>query len=347
MDIEEIKHALKTYSGKPLTFMEVCGTHTAAISENGIPSLLSDRIHLVSGPGCPVCVTVTEYIDKLCALSLEPHTCVVTFGDMIRVPGSTFSLAEMKAKGGCVRMVYSPLEILPLAEAKKATRFVFAAVGFETTTPVYAVLIEEAIRRSLTNIQLLTALKTMPPVIETLCQSNHAIDGFIAPGHVAVITGEAPFQELAARYRLPFVISGFTGEELLGTIYALTRLAGKGICKNLYPCAVQSGGNIKAQHLVQKYFEPCDAAWRGLGRIKNSGMALKASYAAFDAGSKTLLQDTAAKNGCACASVIAGLKKPFECKLFGKVCTPEYPQGACMVSGEGSCHNYYINNRND
>lgn len=347
MDIEQIKGFLKSYNGRPLTFMEVCGTHTASISENGIPDMLSDRIHLVSGPGCPVCVSVTDYIDKLCALSLADHTCVVTFGDLLRVPGSHGALADHKAQGGQVRMVYSPLELLALAGQNPDTRFVFAAVGFETTTPVYAVLMEELIRRKLTNVQLLTALKTMPPVIEKLCKAQNGIDGFIAPGHVAVITGELPFKQLAQTFQLPFVISGFSGEELLCSIYALTRLAGKGVCKNLYPAAVHPHGNEKARALVNQYFEPCGAAWRSLGYIEASGMALRPAYAAYDAGSRSLLQDAAAQNGCICASVIAGLKKPTACKLFGAACTPAHPQGACMVSGEGSCHNYYINHRND
>lgn len=347
MDIEEVKSYLKNYSGKKLTLMEVCGTHTASISENGIPSLLSEKIHLVSGPGCPVCVTVTDYIDRLCELSKEADTCVVTFGDMIRVPGSKGSLANAKAAGGNVKMVYSPLDTMRLAKENPAVNFVFAAVGFETTTPVYAVLMDEIIKKDIKNIRLLTALKTMPPVIEKLCNERNAVDGFIAPGHVAVITGEKPFAQLAEKYRLPFVISGFEGEELLCTIYALAHLQGKGICKNLYKRAVSPDGNRQAEELVEKYFEPCNAAWRGLGEIENSGMALKSEFGVYDAGSRNLLKDAASDNGCRCAEVIAGLKKPGQCPLFGKGCTPENPQGACMVSSEGSCHNYFINNRND
>lgn len=347
MDIEEVKSYLKNYSGKELTFMEVCGTHTASISENGIPSLLSDKIHLVSGPGCPVCVTVTDYIDRLCELSTEKDTCVVTFGDMIRVPGSKGSLADAKAAGGNVKIVYSPLDTLRLAKENPSVNFVFAAVGFETTTPVYAVLMDEIIKNNIKNIKLLTALKTMPPVIEKLCNERNSIDGFIAPGHVAVITGEKPFARLAEKFGLPFVISGFEGKELLCTIYALAHLQGKGVCKNLYKRAVSPDGNHQAAELVEKYFEPCNAAWRGLGEIANSGMALKKEFSIYDAGSRDLLHDAASANGCSCAEVIAGLKKPWQCPLFGKGCTPENPQGACMVSSEGSCHNYFINNRND
>lgn len=347
MDIEEVKSYLKNYSGEELTFMEVCGTHTASISENGIPSLLSDKIHLVSGPGCPVCVTVTDYIDRLCELSNEADTCVVTFGDMIRVPGSNGSLADAKAAGGNVKMVYSPLDTLRLAKESPSVNFVFAAVGFETTTPVYAVLIDEIIKNNISNIRLLTALKTMPPVIEKLCNERNSISGFIAPGHVAVITGETPFARLAEKYKIPFVISGFEGEELLCTIYALVHLHGKGVCKNLYKRAVSPKGNPMASKLVNKYFEPCSAAWRGLGEIEGSGMALKNEFSIYDAGSRELLHDAASAGGCRCAEVISGLAKPRQCPLFGKGCTPENPQGACMVSSEGSCHNYFINNRND
>jgi len=346
-ELSRIISELKNYDGAPLTFMEVCGTHTASISENGIPSILSDKISLVSGPGCPVCVTVAEYIDVLVDYSKKDNTVVVSFGDMLRVPGSNGSLKDAMASGGSVKMVYSPLELLDMAEKEQNITFVFAAVGFETTAPVYAVLIEEAIKRGLTNIKLLTALKTMPKAIEFLCESDSDIDGFLAPGHVAVITGIADFKRLAEKYNLPFVVSGFEGKELIASIYALTKLAEQGTVKNLYKRAVNNNGNEAAQRSVNKYFEPCDAVWRGIGLLKGSGMALKAEYSAFDAGSREIVNDSKIHPACCCSDVIIGKKSPLKCPLFGRVCTPENPQGACMVSTEGSCYSYYINDRRD
>lgn len=345
MNITDITEFLSNYDGEELSFMEVCGTHTAAISENGIPSILSKKIKLISGPGCPVCVTVADYIDRLCTLALEDNTCVVTFGDLIRVPGSSSALQETKSKGGRIRMVYSPFEIIDLAEKDTDTTYVFAAVGFETTTPIYAVLLEKIIEEDIKNIRLLTALKTMPAAIDTLCQMGGRIDGFIAPGHVSVITGANEFKSLAEKYNLPFVVSGFKGEELLASIYALVKLKGQGKVLNLYKSAVTDTGNDKAKTLVNKYFEPCDAVWRGIGKIKNSGMALKKEYAVYDAGSRELIHDNVKNKKCRCGEVITGFSSPCDCPLFAKACTPENPQGACMVSNEGSCFHYYINNR--
>ena len=345
MDIKEITKFLKEYDGEPLAFMEVCGTHTASISENGIPSLLSNKIRLISGPGCPVCVTVAGYIDALCRLALIDNTCVVTFGDLIRVPGSSSSLQEAKSRGGRIKMVYSPFEIIDLAKSDKGTTFVFAAVGFETTTPIYAVLLDRIIQEGITNIRFLTALKTMPAAIDALCQMGNKVDGFIAPGHVSVITGADIFTPLAKKYSLPFVVSGFKGEELLASIYALVKLKNQGKVLNLYKSAVTEKGNITAQKLVNKYFEPCNAAWRGIGEIANSGMAIRNEYAMYDAGSRAITQDSKKNKACRCGEVITGFASPTECPLFAKACTPENPQGACMVSNEGSCFHYYINNR--
>lgn len=342
MDIKDITKFLKEYDGEPLAFMEVCGTHTASISENGIPSLLSSKIRLISGPGCPVCVTVAGYIDALCRLALIDNTCVVTFGDLIRVPGSSSSLQEAKSKGGRIKMVYSPFEIIDLAKSDKSTTFVFAAVGFETTTPIYAVLLDRIIQEGITNIRFLTALKTMPAAIDALCQMGNKVDGFIAPGHVSVITGADIFTPLAKKYSLPFVVSGFKGEELLASIYALVKLKNQGKVLNLYKSAVTKKGNITAQELVNKYFEPCNAAWRGIGEIANSGMAIRNEYAIYDAGSRSITQDSKKNKACRCGEVITGFASPTECPLFAKACTPENPQGACMVSNEGSCFHYYI-----
>ncbi len=345
MDINSVIEYLKNYDGEELSFMEVCGTHTASISENGIPSLLSDKIKLISGPGCPVCVTPSSYIDRLCELALEQNTCVVTFGDLIRVPSATTSLAQVKSENGRVQMVYSPFEIIELAKNEPETEFIFACVGFETTTPIYALLLEKIIEQKITNIKFLTALKTMPNAIDMLCQADGRIDGFIAPGNVSVITGANEFEQLAKKYSLPFVVSGFKGEELLAAIYALVKLKNQGRVFNLYKYAVSDDGNQKAKELVNRYFESSDAYWRGLGRIDGSAMVLRDEYSQYDAGSKALIEDKQKNNACRCGEVITGKITPCSCPLFGKICTPQNPQGACMVSNEGSCFNYFINNR--
>ncbi|MGN0524270.1 MAG: hydrogenase formation protein HypD [Eubacterium sp.] len=345
MDISNVIKYLKEYNGVDMTIMEVCGTHTASIAENAIPSIISDRIHLISGPGCPVCVTVSSYVDRLCRLALEGNT-IVTFGDMIRVPGSKYALKDVKAQGADIRMVYSPMEAIDLAKAEKGKNFVFAAVGFETTTPIYAILIDEMVRLEINNLKLLTALKTMPNVISTICESGAKIDGFLAPGHVAAVTGSQVFDNLAKKYNLPFVVSGFKAEEILASLYALVKLNGQGKSMNLYKAVVGSDENQKATALINKYLEPYDAPWRGLGIIKGSGMRIKAEYSRYDAGSIELVDDFSYQKGCSCGDVIMGKKKPNECPLYKKSCTPENPRGACMVSGEGACFNYLINNRN-
>lgn len=338
---------LKEYDGPPVRIMEVCGTHTASIAHSGIVSLLSPKIQLISGPGCPVCVTVTEYIDRLIELSLAPGTVVVTFGDMIRVPGSKKSLQDVRSEGGQVRMVYSPLDILKLAAAEPEKILVFAAIGFETTTAVYAALIDEIVREDIKNVRILTSLKTMPLVLAWVCGMQVGIDGFLAPGHVSVITGSDLFVPLARDFHVPFAVAGFEGEQILIALYALVKMISHGESRvmNLYPSAVTAAGNETAQRMIDKYFEPCDAAWRGMGIVPNSGMALRNEYSAYDAGSGNLFSDHSHHPKCRCAQVITGAEKPPECKLFGTICTPDKPQGACMVSTEGSCYSYFINRR--
>ena len=342
--LQEIKDKLKHYDGRPLRFMEVCGTHTAAISENGIAGMLSPNIHLISGPGCPVCVTVTAVIDRLVELSMAENTTVLTFGDLKRVRGSKFSLADARAMGGKVEMLYSPFDAIRMAKEHKDKQYVFAAIGFETTTPVYARVLDEASSEDIKNLKLLTSLKTMPEVIKWVCNNTSNIDGFLAPGHVSVITGSELFKELSEKTGLPFVVAGFDGAQLLTAVYALVGMQGHTGVKNLYRSAVTPEGNIKAQQEVDKFFEPCDASWRGMGMIPGSGMMIRKEYAAFDAGSYGLDEDNMPP-GCSCARVLTGEISPDECPLFGKMCTPEDAHGACMVSTEGSCYNYYISGR--
>ncbi len=343
-NLEEIVKALKEYDGEEVRLMEVCGTHTAAISENGIPAMLSPKIKLISGPGCPVCVTVTAVIDKLVELAMEDNTTVLTFGDLIRVKGTEKSLADAKADGAHVRMVYSPMESITLAENDPDHNYVFAAIGFETTTPVYAMVLEQAVQKDLNNLKLLTSLKTMPEVIRWVVKNGGGIDGFIAPGHVAAITGSKILEDLSKELGIPFVVSGFEGPQLIMTIYALVSMKGKSGMKNLYKEVVSYEGNLKAKEAVSKYFETSDASWRGMGTIPGSGMTLKKEYARFDAGSIGLDTDHMPA-GCQCSNVLVGKLQPNECPLFGKVCTPDNAHGACMVSTEGSCYNYFVSGR--
>ncbi len=342
--LQTVIEELENYDGDEVRIMEVCGTHTAAISENGIPSMLSPKIKLISGPGCPVCVTVTAVIDRLVELSLTENTCVLTFGDLIRVKGSKMSLADAKAEGAKVRMLYSPMESIALAKENPGTNYVFAAIGFETTTPVYAMVLEKAMAENITNLKLLTSLKTMPEVIRWVVNNAGGIDGFIAPGHVAAVTGEGVFRDLAKELGIPFVVSGFEGEQLLLTIYALVKMKGKGGFKNLYKQVVTPNGNEKAKECVDKYFECADSSWRGMGKIKGSGMVLREEFRTYDAGSIGLDEDHMPP-GCSCEKVLVGKISPAHCPLFGKSCTPDNAHGACMVSTEGSCYNYYISGR--
>lgn len=351
LDSATIKTYLRTYDGTPLSIMEICGTHTAEISRSGILSLLSPKISLVSGPGCPVCVTVAAYIDRLVHIAGQPGHCVAAFGDMLRVRGSEESLQDARSRGGRVKMVYSPFDLLDIAQKDPDTRYVFAAVGFETTAPVYALLLRQAAALGIQNLQILTALKVMPPAIEWICsrqaasQGPRLIDGFIAPGNVSVITGVHIYQQFADRYSLPFAVAGFTPELLLAALYALVRHQNEPKVMNLYREAVLDQGNSTAQQLVSQYFMPSDAAWRGIGVIPGSGLVLRSEHAAFDADSDHLDEDHSSHPLCQCAQILTGSIKPTQCPLFGKACTPETPQGACMVSTEGSCFNWIIHRR--
>lgn len=342
--MEEIAEYLKNYSGRELKLMEVCGSHTAAISRFGIREMLSPKLRLISGPGCPVCVTPSSYIDRLVELAKEKDTCVVTFGDMLRVPGSRISLSGAKGEGASVEMVYSPMDTIKLAKENPKVRYVFAAVGFETTAPVYTLLLEEVRREGLTNLQLLTALKTMPQAIRWLMEESDGIDGFLAPGHVCAITGSEVFAPLAEEYGIPFAAAGFRDRELLLAIYGLVRMAerGEAAVKNFYPSVVTAQGNPIAKEKLTAYFQPCDAVWRGMGTIPDSGLRLKDEYLSYDAGSMALVEDRKLNPGCCCDRVLTGKLSPKECPLFGRVCTPGNPQGACMVSYEGSCYQNYL-----
>lgn len=332
---------LSAYRGRPLRLMEVCGTHTAALHRAGVRSMLPAHITMLSGPGCPVCVTPTAYIDKLAQYALTPGHCVLSFGDLLGVPGSAMSLAGARARGGHADFFYTPFQALDRAAREPDTMFILAAVGFETTAPVWAAVCTEILARGLHNVRLLTALKTMPVAMDALC-SESGLDGFLCPGHVAVITGSEAFRPLAEKWHTTMVVGGFTPEQLLR---ALTRLIGcaarkQGGVWNEYPEYVRPQGNPKARAAIAQVFAPGDACWRGLGLLAQSGLYLTGVYAALDAGSAGLTDDDMPA-GCQCGAVLRGLCAPAQCPLFGARCRPSQPVGACMVSGEGACRIAY------
>ena len=345
--IEEMVQVLKNYDGEPVTFMEVCGTHTGAIATMGIKSLLSSKISLVSGPGCPVCVTVPEYIDALIYLAHKENTCVVSFGDMLRVPGTAQCLKEAMAEGARVTMVYSPFEVLTMAREHPEITYVFAAVGFETTTPIYALMLKEVMEHNIVNLKLLTSLKTMPEAIAYICRENTRIDGFIAPGHVCTITGSKSFTALAKSFKLPFVVAGFDAEQIISALYLLLKKKGTSSVHNLYQEVVLEDGNKCARDLVDTFFEPCDVSWRGIGAIPGSGLKVRREYIQFTMEEeirdiiKTVSDKKPIESACICSKILLGKALPTDCPLFVKgICTPEHPVGACMVSMEGTCNCY-------
>ena len=330
------------YSGRPLRIMEVCGTHTHEIFRLGLRKLLPESIDLISGPGCPVCVTAVGFIDEACWLALEKGCIICTFGDLIRVPGTEMSLAGARAKGADVRPVYSPLDAVQLAKENPDQQIVFLAVGFETTTPAACIAAKEAKKANLQNFSLLTANKTMPNAYQALVGSA---DAFLYPGHVNAITGNRTCIKLCEEQGVSGVVAGFTASELLTALAVTVNLLQKGkpFFRNCYPRVVTDEGNLAAMRTIDEVMEPCDSEWRGLGMIKGSGMKLRAEYAAFDARLKYSMPVITGKPNpaCRCGDVLQGKCRPSDCKVFGKVCTPLHPIGACMVSDEGACAAYY------
>jgi hydrogenase expression/formation protein HypD len=340
--IEELAGAL----GRELNLMEVCGTHTMVAFRSGLRQLLPAAVRLISGPGCPVCVTDTSYIDAAIELARRPGVVVATFGDLVRVPGSDSSLEQERAAGANVRIVYSPTDALVLAKECPSKKVVFLGVGFETTAPAVARSICAAARQGIGNYFVLCAHKTMPRAMEALVK-DHAvnIDGFICPGHVSVITGAGVYRFLAERYHIPCVVSGFEAWDMLKSIaMLLQQLAdGRAEVEVEYSRSVTEHGNAAAQRLISEVFEPCDASWRGLGTIAGSGLAIRERYAGFDAARALGVNFAAARihPQCRCGDVLRGVASPPQCKLFGRACTPLRPVGPCMVSSEGACAAYY------
>ncbi len=328
--------------------MEVCGGHTMAVQKFGIPSLLPDHISLLSGPGCPVCVSGNRFIDHAIALSRLEDLIITTFGDLVRVPGSSSSLEKEKAQGADIRIVYSVLDALRIAGDNPSRKVVFLGIGFETTAPTSAAAIVKASGQNIQNFFLLSSHKVMPPAMEALIDEGVKLDGYIAPGHVSTITGSGIYLEIPEKYGLGCVISGFEPVDLLQSVYMLIRQCEAGTPKVeiQYKRAVKEEGNVKAQKLLSEVFEPADEWWRGLGILKESGLKLKDKYRRFDAVEIPVdVEKTVEPKGCICGEILKGVKIPKDCKLFGKVCDPSRPVGACMVSNEGACNAWYRYNK--
>ncbi|MBK5211955.1 MAG: hydrogenase formation protein HypD [Coriobacteriia bacterium] len=326
--------------------MEVCGTHTMAIAKNGIRDIMPANIKLTSGPGCPVCVTANRDIDMAIEFAKHPEVIVTTFGDMLKVPGSYSSLNEEKGNGGDVRVVYSPLDALAIAQQNPDRLVVFISVGFETTTPIIAATIKRARDMKLENFAVYAANKTVPNALRAIADDpDIQIDALILPGHVSTIIGLDPYKFLATKFHIPGVITGFEPLDVLQGIYMLLKQidASDTYIDIAYTRGVQAEGNPTAVKTIYEVFEETDAEWRGLGVIPGTGLAIKAEFAQYDALKRIELDPPAPREikGCQCGDVLRGALPPYECRLFGKTCTPEHPIGPCMVSSEGSCAAYY------
>lgn len=345
-DVPLLLEKIAGYSQKtgPIRLMEVCGTHTMSIARSGIKSILPENVQLLSGPGCPVCVTPANIIDMILSLSKRKEILIASYGDLLRVPGSIQgeSLLKRRAGGANVESVYSPMDALQLAEDHPEKEVVFLGVGFETTAPGTAACILEAAARRLTNFSVLCLLKQTEPALRSLIEApDFAVDGFLCPGHVAAIIGADRFSFLPGDYRLPGVVAGFEAADLLYSILELTRMLARRrpALKNEYTRLVRPEGNPAALALMEKVFCPAPSQWRGLGHIDGSGYAIREAYAPWDAMKKFSLDPPEATRipGCQCAQVIRGVIRPADCPLFRNVCSPSNPVGPCMVSGEGAC----------
>ncbi len=333
-------------SRRPVRLMEVCGTHTVSIFRSGLRSLLPETITLLSGPGCPVCVTAQADIDAFVALARTEGVIVTTFGDLMRVPGTASNLLHERGRGRDVRIVYSAFDSLKIARDNPGHQVVFLAVGFETTAPTVAATIQAAAREGIGNFSIYPAHKTVPPALAALLAMDEvAVDGFLLPGHVSVIIGTEAYRPLFEAHRVPSVVAGFEPADLLGAIAMLVDQIEDGAPRlaNAYERVVAAGGNPKALAVMDSVFHPTDAVWRGLGVIAASGLELAPAFAGFDARQRFTLElpEPVEPKGCACGQILTGARRPFECPLFRTRCTPMDPVGPCMVSSEGTCAAYY------
>lgn len=341
----QLANQIRSISTKPLIFMEVCGGHTMAFHKFGLPALLPENIHLLSGPGCPVCVTDKRYIDQAIAYSRLSNVIISTFGDLIRVPGSSSSLANEKAKGADIRTVYSSLEALEIAAENKQKHVIFLGIGFETTAPTSAASILEAARRDIKNFYVYSAHKLMPPAMGALIDEGIKIHGYMCPGHVSSITGTFIYEPLVEKYGVSCVIAGFEPVDMMQSLYMLVKQQETRTPKVeiQYTRAVKPEGNQKAQTLMHNVFEPRDDWWRGLGVLPGSGLGIRQTFQHHDAESmfEVEVEETLEIPGCICGDILKGRKTPLDCGLFAAACTPSTPIGTCMVSNEGACAAYY------
>lgn len=334
-------------SGRKFRFMEVCGTHTTAIFQSGLRSMLPENVEHLSGPGCPVCVTHDSEVELFLRLAENPEIILATFGDLLRVPGKDGrSLKLAKAMGGQVEIVYSPLEAISLAEKNTDYQIVFLGAGFETTAPAVAAAILKASQKRLKNFSVFSFHKLVPPALcKILSEKDHNIDAFLLPGHVAAITGLQPFAFLANEYAMPGVVGGFEPVDILLALCDLAEMAmtGRSLIKNDYPRVVADKGSPAALEIMNRVFQPVDSQWRGLGKMPESGLGIRKEFSSFDALKKfaVSLPATLPAGGCKCGEILKGRLKPIQCPLFGKKCTPANPVGPCMVSTEGSCSAHY------
>jgi hydrogenase expression/formation protein HypD len=331
---------------RPWTIMEICGGQTHAIIKFGIDELLPKEITLVHGPGCPVCVTPVELIDKAIEIASRPEVIFCSFGDMLRVPGSEKDLLSVKAQGGDVRIVYSPLDALKLAKENPDREVVFFAVGFETTAPANAMAVYQAARQNIKNFSLLVSHVLVPPAIEAILSSpKNRVQGFLAAGHVCTVMGYTEYEPIAQKYKVPIVVTGFEPLDILQGVYMCVKQLeeGRHEVENQYTRSVRREGNTKAQELIREVFCVVPRKWRGIGEIPRSGLGLTEKYKEFDAELKFGLTDRSVEESSECIAglVLQGVKKPHECPAFGTRCTPEHPLGAPMVSSEGACAAYY------
>ena len=336
---------IRSESRHPVRLMEVCGTHTMAVFRHGIRTVLPETLSLLSGPGCPVCVTDQSEIDAFIEIARTGDVITATFGDLIRVPGSGSSLERERSAGADVRVVYSTVDALDLARKNPDRRVAFLGVGFETTAPTIAASIVAARERGLSNYSVFSAHKRVMPALFALMAMDIRIDGFLLPGHVSLIIGSEAYRPLFERHRLPCVIAGFEPNDVLDGIHRLVRQieTRRPDLENAYPRAVTAEGNLRARALMKTVFTPVDARWRGMGNIPDSGLAIRDDFQAFDARRVfgVALKDAPEPKGCECGRVITGRKTPPECRLFRRACTPAHPVGPCMVSSEGTCAAYY------
>jgi hydrogenase expression/formation protein HypD len=345
--IKKIVNKIQEYKGPKVKLMEVCGTHTMAISKFGIREVLPETISLYSGPGCPVCVTPSFYIKAAIELSRMKDVIITTFGDMMRVPYDGNNLLNEKANGADIRIVYAPMDSLDIAKENPHKKVVFLSVGFETTIPVIASSVIEANNQGIKNYYLLTANKTIPNALKVLSSDKEiGIDGYIYPGHVSSILGTSLYHQVAKEFSIPGVVTGFEAVDILTAIDILCENINnhRQNVVNLYSRVVRDEGNAKARQIMNDVFEPEDAVWRGIGTIPDSGMKLRPQYSNMDAWNfleKKVFEDIKENPGCKCGEILKGKFLPRDCQLFGKVCVPENPVGSCMVSSEGTCAAYY------